>query len=96
MKVCNDWDKVFVEYEIVESYFDGGGCVIYMWVFLFWLLKDWLFVLFFLLSIEVDWYGKKVYFLLIKYGWYLVKFEGEDGFVWVINGGNFYVVMLDE
>lgn len=58
MEVCCNWDKVFVENEILEEYFDDGGYVVYMWVFLFCFLKDWLFVLYFLLLKEVDWYGK--------------------------------------
>lgn len=96
LKARNDWDKAFVEHEIVESYPDGGGCVTYMRALLSWPLKDRSFVLFLPPSTEVDWYGKKAYFLLIKHGWHPAKPEGEDGLVRATNGGNFYVVMPDE
>ena len=96
LKARNYWDKAFVEHEIVESYPNGEGCVTYMRALLSWPLVDRSFVLFLPPSTEVDWYGKKAYFLLIKHGWHPAKPEGKDGLVRATNGGNFYVVMPDE
>lgn len=61
-----------------------------------WLLVDWEFLLFIFFVIQVDWYGKELWFIIQKNVWYLLKFEGENGLVRVINGGNFYIVILDD
>lgn len=92
----NDWDKAFVEHEVLEAYPDDGGHVTYMRALLSCPLKDRSFVLYLPPPKEVDWYGKQALFLLIKDGWHPSKPEGEDGLVRATNGGNFYVVMPDE
>ena len=61
-----------------------------------WPLKDRSFVLYLPPGKEVDWYGKRAHFLLIKHGWHPSKPEGEDGLVRATNGGNFYVVLPEE
>ena len=96
LKARNDWDKAFVDHEIVEEYPNNGGYVTYMRAPLSWPLADRSFVLYLPPSTEVDWYGKRAYFLLIKHGWHSAKPDGEDGLVRATNGGNFYVVMPDE
>ena len=96
MKSRQDWDKAFVEHEILEAYPDDGGYVTYMRALLSFPLKDRSFVLYLLPAKEVDWYGKKALFFLIKDGWHASKPEGKDGLVRATNGGNFYVVTPDE
>ena len=95
LEARNDWDKAFVEHEIVEAYPDGGY-VTYMRALLSWPLKERSFVLYLPPGKEVDWYGKRAHFLLIKHGWHPSKPEGEDGLVRATNGGNFYVVLPEE
>ncbi|XP_068675302.1 uncharacterized protein [Montipora foliosa] len=92
---CN-WDKAFVENEILEEYPDDGGYVVYMRALLSCPLKDRSFVLYLPPPKEVDWYGKQALFLLIKDALHPKKPEGEDGLVRATNGGNFYVVIPDE
>lgn len=92
----NDWDKAFVGHEIVEAYPNNGGYVTYMRAVLSFPLVDRSFVLYLPPSTEVDWYGKRAHFVLIKHAWHPAKPEGEDGVVRATNGGNFYVVMPDE
>ncbi|KAJ7371518.1 hypothetical protein OS493_024858 [Desmophyllum pertusum] len=94
LQARNDWDKSFVEHEILGAYPDGY--VTYMRALLSWPLTDRSFVLYLPTSKEVDWYGKRARFLLIKHGWHPSKPEGEDGLIRATNGGNFYVVMPDE
>ena len=92
----NDWDKAFVDHQLLEAYPDDKGCVTYMRALLSFPLKDRSFVLYLPPSKQVDWYGKRAHFLLIKHGWHPSKPEGEDGLVRATNGGNFYVVIPDE
>lgn len=96
MKARQDWDKAFVEHEILEAYPDDGGYLTYMRALLSFPLKDRSFVLYLPPAKEVDWYGKQALFLLSKDGWHASKPEGKDGLVRATNGGNFYVVTPDE
>ena len=96
LQARNDWDKAFVEHEILEAYPDDGGYVVYMRALSSWPLTDRSFLLYLPSGKQVDWYDKQAHFLLLKHAWHPSKPEGEDGFVRATNGGNFYVVMPDE
>ena len=67
-----------------------------MQALLFFPLKDKSFVLYLPPPREVDWYGKKALFMLIKDASHPTRPKGDDGLVRAKNGGNFYVVMPDE
>ena len=77
---------------------DCGGIAWWQYTraFLSWPLTDRSFVLHLPLSKEVDWYGKKALFLLIKEGSHHAKLEGQDSLIRVTNSGNFYVVSPDK
>lgn len=96
LQARNDWDKAFVDHQILEELPDDGGYVTYMRALLSWPLTDRSFVLHLPPSKEVEWYGKKALFMLIKEGSHHTKIEGQDGLVRATNGGNFYVVTPDE
>ena len=96
LKARNDWDKAFVEHEILEAYPEDGGYVTYMRALLSFPLRDRSFVLYLPPAKEVDWYGEKAIFMLIKNASHPRRPEGDDGLVRAKNGGNFYVVTPDE
>ena len=96
VKARNDWDKAFVEYEILEAYPEDGGYAAYMRALLSFPVKDRSFVLYLPPPKEVDWYGKKAIFMLIKDATHPTRPEGDEGLVRAKIGGNFYVVMTDE
>ena len=77
---------------------DCGGIAWWQYTraFLSWPLTDRSFVLHLPLSKEVDWYGKKALFLLIKDGSHHAKLEGQDSLIRVTNSGNFYAVSSDK
>ena len=77
---------------------DCGGIAWWQYTraFLSWPLTDRSFVLHLPLSKEVDWYGKKALFLLIKEGSHHAKLEGQDSLIRVTNSGNFYAVSPDK
>ena len=91
-----DWDKNFVEHELLETYPDDGGSVVYMRSVLSFPLKDRSFVLYLPPGKQIDWYGKQALFLMMKNWRHASKPEGEDGLVRATNGGNFYVVLPDQ
>ena len=77
---------------------DCGGIAWWQYTraFLSWPLTDRSFVLHLPLSKEVDWYGKKALFLLIKEGSHHAKLEGQDSLIRVTNSGNFHAVSPDK
>ena len=96
LKARNDWDKAFVKHKILEAYPEDGGYVTYMRALLSFPLRDRSFVLYLPPAKEVDWYGEKAIFMLIKDASHPTRPEGDDGLVRAKNGGNFYVVTPDE
>ena len=90
------WDDTFKDLEMLEVYPENGRYLIYDRVELSWPISDRGFVLFQTSPVNVDWYGKKAFFIIMKNGWHPSKPENAAGVVMGTNGGNFYLVTTDE
>ena len=92
----NEWDRTFVDHEILKTYPDDKGYITFMRTLKSWPLSDRTFVLFNAPAKKIDWFGKQALLLVLKNAWHQSKPDGVGGHVKATNGGNFYVVIPDE
>ena len=92
----NQWDRTFLDHEILKTYPDDQGFITFMRTPTSWPLRDRTFVLFIAPSKEIDWFGQQAFLLVEKDAWHQSKPDGADGHVKATNGGNFFVVIPDE
>ena len=81
---------------MLKVYPENGWYLAYNKVEMPWPISDRGLLLFAKSPVNVDWYGKKAFFIFFKQGWHPSKSENTAGDVMVTNGGNFYVVTPDE
>ena len=96
LNIRQKWDRVFVGQEMVKTYPDDQGYILYCPLPTSWPLKDRSFMLFVPPTKEIDWFGKRCFLLIQKNAWHSSKPPGEDGRVRATNGGNFFVISPDE
>ena len=96
MEFRKKWDNTFSVMDVLETYPNGGGYVIYGLKKMFWPMSDRDFVAFNQLHREIDWYGKKATLIGFKNAWHPSKPENVDGIVREPNGGDFYIVTPDD
>ena len=96
VEVRKKWDDVLKDIEMLEVYPENGGYLYYVRTELSWPLSDRGLVIFQPSYVNVDWYGKKSFFLVFKNGWHPSKHENAAGVVKGTNGGDFFVVTPDE